>query len=170
MGTRIRTADRTRELMDNFRRIVQALRSSHRAATKANITGAQLFVLNTVGSAKKPLSIGEVAERTRTDPSTVSVVVERLVQRGLIRRVRSEDDGRRSELTLTPRGMRTEREVPPTVAQESLARALDKLKPQEAETLRRLLQRICVDMGCAEGDAPMMFEGDDNGVKRGSRV
>ncbi|HEX9162405.1 MAG TPA: MarR family transcriptional regulator, partial [Thermoanaerobaculia bacterium] len=84
---RRRRDDRTRRLMDDFRRIVQALRSSHRAATRAKITGAQLFVLNTLGTAKGPLSISEVAEKTRTDPSTVSVVVDKLVRRGLVRRV-----------------------------------------------------------------------------------
>ncbi|HSP34373.1 MAG TPA: MarR family transcriptional regulator [Thermoanaerobaculia bacterium] len=148
----------TKKLMDDFRRIVQALRSTHRAATKANLTGAQLFVLNTLGQSKEPMSITSVAEQTRTDPSTVSVVVARLVRKGLVHRTRSGDDGRRNELTLTPRGIRLERSVPATVAQQGLARALDKLDREEAEMLSSILQRICADMGCAETEPAMMFE------------
>ena len=151
-------AQLTKTLMDDFRRIVQVLRSSHRAATKANLTGAQLFVLNTISSAQRPMSISEVAEQTRTDPSTVSVVVERLVRKGLVQRRRSGDDARRNELTLTAKGMRVERNVPPTVAQQGLARALDKLDRKEAEFLSRILHRICSDMGCVEVEPAMLFE------------
>ena len=148
----------TKKLMDDFRRIVQVLRSSHRSATKANLTGAQLFVLNTLGQADAPMSISDVAEQTRTDPSTVSVVVDRLVRKGLVRRTRAGDDARRNELTLTAKGMRLERSVPPTVAQQGLARALDKLDRGEAEILDGILYRICVDMGCADTEPAMMFE------------
>ncbi len=151
-------AQLTKKLMDDFRRIVQVLRSTHRAATKANLTGAQLFVLNTLGQSKEPLSVSDVAEQTRTDPSTVSVVVDRLVRKRLVHRTRSGDDARRNELTLTVRGLRLQRAVPATVAQQGLARALDKLGRGEAETLSGLLQRICDDMGCAGTDAGMMFE------------
>lgn len=77
------------EIMDSFRRIVRALRSSHRAAGDLDLTGAQLFVLATLGTAVGPMGVKELAERTRTDQSTVSVVVGRLVDRGLVKRVRS---------------------------------------------------------------------------------
>ena len=159
-------AQATRTMMDDFRRIVQVLRSSHRAATKANLTGAQLFVLNTLRSANRPLSISEVAERTRTDPSTVSVVVDRLVRKGLVHRTRASEDARRNELTLTARGLRLEKKVPPTVAQHALARALDKLDRNEAETLRRLLHRICVEMGCAGTEPTMLFETEPQGSRK----
>jgi DNA-binding MarR family transcriptional regulator len=148
----------TQRTMDDFRRIVQVLRSSHRAAAKANLSGAQLFVLNTLRSANRPLSISEVAERTRTDPSTVSVVVNRLVRKGLVHRTRASEDARRNELTLTVRGLRLEKNLPPTVAHQALARALDKLDRKEAEALSRILHRICTEMGCAETEPAMLFE------------
>jgi len=148
----------TKKLMDDLRRIVQVLRSTHRAATKANLTGAQLFVLNTLGRSKAPMSISAVAEQTRTDPSTVSVVVDRLVRKGLVHRARSGDDARRNELTLTTRGARVERTVPPTVAQQGLARALDRLDRTEAEMLSGVLHRICADMGCEDAEPAMLFE------------
>lgn len=156
----------TRKMMDDFRRIVQMLRSAHRAASKANLTGAQLFVLTTLSEARRPLSVSEVAEQTRTDPSTVSVVVNRLVRKGLVHRTRAEDDARRNELTLTARGLRAEKSAPPTVAQQALARALDALDRDDAETLSAILHRICIELGCADAPAPMMFEDPQRRRKR----
>ncbi len=62
-------------MLDAIRRIVQALRESSRAAEKrVGLSGAQLFVLQTLGESPG-LSLNELAERTRTHQSSVSVVV-----------------------------------------------------------------------------------------------
>lgn len=145
-------------LMDAFRRIVQALRSSHRAAAYLNLTGAQLFVINALHDAHRPLSVRELAARTRTDPSTVSVVVTRLVKRGLVQRDRAADDSRRAELSLTRRGVSLQRKAPTTVAQERLLEALDSLSPRDAAVLQRLLMHIVNTMGVAEGPVEMLFD------------
>ncbi|HKB79660.1 MAG TPA: MarR family transcriptional regulator [Thermoanaerobaculia bacterium] len=150
--------ERAATLMDAFRRIVHALRSSHRAARYLNLTGAQLFVLNALHETGRPLSVGELAGRTRTDPSTVSVVVSRLVKRGLVQRVRAAEDSRRAELTLTRSGRALQRKAPTTVAQEKLAEALEGLSPRDAATLERILAHIVNTMGEAEAPAPMLFD------------
>jgi len=149
---------RVADLMDSFRRIVHALRSSHRAAAYLNLTGAQLFVLTALHEAGHPLSVSELAVRTRTDPSTVSVVVSRLVKRGLVQRVRAAEDSRRAELTLTRAGRTLQRKAPTTIAQEKLLEALASLSPRDAAALQRLLRRIVSAMGEAEAPAPMMFD------------
>jgi len=128
--------------MDAFRRIVHALRSSHRAAADLDLTGAQLFVLATLGAADEPMGIKDLAERTRTDQSTVSVVVGRLVDRGLVERARSTVDTRRVELSLTARGKMLQQKTPTTVAQQKLADALWRLSAADAATLARILKRI----------------------------
>ena len=58
-----------RHLMDDLRRIVRALRSSHRAAGYLTLTGAQLFVIKVLGEAGRPLSVNELAEATETTQS-----------------------------------------------------------------------------------------------------
>ncbi|MBV9477644.1 MAG: MarR family transcriptional regulator [Acidobacteria bacterium] len=146
------------EIMDSFRRIVHALRSSHRAAGNLELTGAQLFVLTTLGSADGPLGVKELAERTRTDQSTVSVVVGRLVDRGLVKRERSGEDTRRVELSLTARGRALQRKTPATVAQTRLAEALERLSRTDAAKLADLLARIVDLMGEADAPARMLFE------------
>lgn len=150
--------DRVAALMDAVRRIVHALRSSHRAAAYLNLTGAQLFVINALHDARRPLSVTELAARTRTDPSTVSVVVTRLVKRGLVRRVRAADDSRRVELSLTRRGKALQRKAPTTHSQERLMEALDNLSPRDAATLQRLLSYIVDAMGEAKAPVQMLFD------------
>lgn len=146
------------EAMDSFRRIVHALRSSHRAAGDVALTGAQLFVLTTLGAAKGPMGASELAERTRTDQSTVSVVVGRLVDRGLVHRGRSTVDTRRVELTLTARGKAVLRKTPTTVAQKKLADALEKLPAAEGAALAATLKTIVEAMGEADAPARMLFD------------
>ena len=149
------------ESMDAFRRIVHALRSSHRAASDLDLTGAQLFVLATLGDAGEPMGVKELAERTRTDQSTVSVVAGRLVDRGLIERARSSVDARRVELTLTARGRMLQQKTPTTVPQQKLAQALWHLSASDAGTLSRILKGIVEVMGEADAPAPMLFDEND---------
>src|SRR5438270_8768962 len=77
-------------ILDSIRRLVRLLRVSDRQAqADLGISGAQLFVLTELG--KTPaLSLGDLAGRKRTDQSSVSVVVTRLVQSGLVTRDRDE--------------------------------------------------------------------------------
>lgn len=148
----------TRHIMDQFRRIVRALRSSHRAAGHLNLTGAQLFVVNVIGEAQGPLSVNDVARLTETDQSTVSVVTNRLVERGLLQRERSAADSRRVELSLTAAGRALQKKAPATVAQQRLAAALQALAEGEAADLMRLLDKIVTAMQIGQEPAGMMFD------------
>ena len=157
-------------IMDSFRRIVHALRSSHRAAGHLDLTGAQLFVLVALGSAAGgPIGVKELADKTRTDPSTVSVVVGRLVNRGLVKRVRSASDTRRVELSLTARGRAALRKTPTTVAQSKLADALGRLSKADAATMKRTLKHIVEMMGEADAPATMLFDDGDTESAEGDR-
>jgi DNA-binding MarR family transcriptional regulator len=147
-----------KDVMDSIRRIVQALRSSHRAAGTMNLTAAQLFVISTLAEADGPLSVGELARRTRTDQSTVSVVVTRLVNKGLLKRQMSSADNRRVDVTLTAKGRTLQRKGPATVAQRRLADALERLAPREGAVLSRLLNGIVEEMGETDTPAEMLFE------------
>ncbi|HZI40736.1 MAG TPA: MarR family transcriptional regulator, partial [Gemmatimonadaceae bacterium] len=86
--------DDTARAMNAVRSVVRALRLNTRSIEgKLGISLAQLFVLQQL--ADKPSdSLNELAERTATHQSSVSVVVRRLVDRGLVTRVASESDRR----------------------------------------------------------------------------
>src|SRR3954469_8533224 len=88
----------TRAILDAVRRIVRTLHESSRAAEKSlGLTGAQLFVLQKLADAPG-LSLNALAAQTHTHQSSVSTVVSRLVERGLVLRPAAADDGRRLEL------------------------------------------------------------------------
>ena len=65
--------------------LVHALQSaSKRMATKVGMTGPQRLVIRIVGQ-RPGLSAGELAEILHVHPSTLTGVLQRLGQRGLIR-------------------------------------------------------------------------------------
>jgi DNA-binding MarR family transcriptional regulator len=147
----------SQRVLDSIRRLVQLLRLSDRAAERAvGLSGAQLFVLQELGR-EPALSLNDLAERTRTDQSSVSVVAARLVERDLVARERSLEDGRRVTISLTRSGQELLREAPP-VAQQKLLEALDSLSPSEQRRLSELFGRVVETMGADRGAAPMFFE------------
>jgi MarR family transcriptional regulator, lower aerobic nicotinate degradation pathway regulator len=147
----------TQHVMDSLRRIVRVLGASARGpAARHGATGAQLFVLHQIDAAPG-LSIGELAARTLTGQSTVSEVVSRLVERGLVARHADPSDARQTRLQLTARGRSTIRDTEPT-AQERLASGLASLAPAERDDLARALDRWLEAAGLAELPATMFFE------------
>lgn len=154
----------SQRILDSIRRLVRLLRVSDRQAqAELGVSGAQLFVLTELG--KTPaLSLGELAARTRTDQSSVSVVVTRLVEAGLVTRDRDERDARRLVLHLTKSG-RTMLQKAPVVAQERLLAIFDQMPPEELQRFAGTLQKIVDDAGAEEGPAPMLFEEEQGGVE-----
>lgn len=149
--------DEIREVLDSIRRIVRLLRlSSREAEREVGLTGAQLFVLHKLAEAKM-LSVNELAESTHTHQSSVSVVAQALVDKGLLARARAEDDARRLELTLTP-AARTLLRKAPGAAQDRLIQALEKLPAATRSQLAKSLARLVEEAGLGDEEAPMMFE------------
>src|SRR5882672_5587518 len=125
--------------MNAVRGIVRALRVNTRAIElKMGISLAQLFVLQQLED-RSADSLNELAERTATHQSSVSVVVRRLVDRGLVTRVASPADRRRVQIALTPEGEAMLRGAPPTV-QGDLMAGMARMKPDQQSTLAELLE------------------------------
>jgi DNA-binding MarR family transcriptional regulator len=143
--------------MNAIRRVVRFLRlSAQHAERTVGLSGAQLFVLQQVRE-RPAASLAELAERTVTDPSSVSAVVQRLANAGLVRKTRARRDRRRATLTLTDRGRALVRRAP-SAAQERLARALGTLPEADAAALERGLSALTKKMGLSQGLPPMFFE------------
>lgn len=149
----------SQRILDAIRRLVRLLRVSDRQAQmELGISGAQLFVLTELGRTPA-LSLNELAARTRTDQSSVSVVVTRLVEAGLVSRDRDERDARRLVLHLTPAGKALIDKAPP-VAQARLLAAFDRMPPADRKLFAELFEQIVHAAGADEGPAPMLFEED----------
>jgi DNA-binding MarR family transcriptional regulator len=143
--------------MNAIRSIVRALRVNTRSIeVKLGISLAQLFVLQQL--ADKPAeSLNELAERTATHQSSVSVVVRRLVDRGLVTRNAAPTDKRRVLIALTTAGESMLNGAPPTV-QSDLMAGMKRLSPDQRATLADLLEGWVRASGIDLGAPPMMFE------------
>jgi len=122
------------KVIDAIRSIVQSLRISGRAAEQhLGISSAQLYILQEL--AERPAqSINELAERTFTHQSSVSMVVSRLVEHRLVTRTAARADARRLSISLTPSGRALVRKAP-NAAQTRLIEALRVLSRSELHAL-----------------------------------
>lgn len=145
-----------------LRRIVRSLRLADRQAELAcGVSAAQLFVLETLGAAPH-LSQAELAVRTLTDQSSVSTVVAKLVERGLVARTPSRTDRRRTELALTAAGRATLARAP-GAPQAQVITAIRAMTARERAELVRALERLAAGMGADEVAPRMLFDTDDAG-------
>jgi len=166
MGAHINGRD-LRDVLDSIRRIVSALRLFDREAeARAGISGAQLFVLRQLDGAGG-ISVNELADRTHTHQSSVSVVVDKLVHRNLVNRQPSRRDRRSVELSLSPRGKQLLRSAP-AAAQERLIAALDEFPRRRRRQLAGLLLDLIQKTGI-EGHKPALFFEDKHPRQRRNR-
>lgn len=88
------------EQLPRLMRVIHALKASTAGDNRDRAAYVLLFPLVRLG----PLRQGALADLVHADPSTVSRHVATLVERGLVRRVADETDGRASRLVVTDAG------------------------------------------------------------------
>ncbi len=156
--------DEVRLALDGFRRIVQTLRNASRdAEQRLGLSAAQLFALQQLAAAPGT-SVNELAARTFTHQSSVSVVVRRLVAKRLVLKVTAREDRRRVRLAVTEAGRALLRRSPEPV-QERLIATLASFSARERQTLARALVNIADAMSSSAQPAAMFFE-DGAGARR----
>jgi len=159
----------SQRVLDSIRRIVRLLREESRASEESvGLSGAQLFVLQKLDAAH-PLSLNELAARTLTHQSSVSVVVTRLVERGLVERHPSARDKRRLELSLTTRGRALVSRAP-AAAQERIIAAVAALPARAQAQLAGTLESLVDALGVGDHAAPMFFADEATRGPRPGRV
>lgn len=132
-------------ILDTLRSIVRELRlASREAEQRVGVHGAQLHALRRLADSPAT-SLTELAERTHTDISSVSVVVSRLVEQGLVARKSADDDRRRLSLGLTARGRALLRRAPET-GTSRLLRAAASLSDREVHALATGLSKLVAGM------------------------
>jgi DNA-binding MarR family transcriptional regulator len=142
---------------DGLRWIVHGLRATGYAIERdLGVSGAQLFVLREL-AAEPGASIRRLSQRTLTDPSSVSVVVARLVERGLVDQKRDPKDARRSVLALSLRGKALLKKAPEPY-QARLIAALRTLSPRSLQQFRKALGQVLAALGVEAGAPPMFFD------------
>jgi DNA-binding MarR family transcriptional regulator len=166
MGSHTSNSD-IRLVLDSFRRIVHVLRLFDRDAQKRlGLSGAQVFVLEKLQEADG-ISINELADRTHTHQSSVSVVAQKLVGLKLVERTTSPTDGRRVELFLTKKGKQLLASAPPA-AQTRLISAIGAMPKTSRGMLGRLLLELIQNTGI-DRQSPALFFEDHAPRHRGRR-
>ena len=150
-------AQHARAVVNSLRRTIRAFRAAAQAAQEVlGVSGAQHFVLEKLADAPS-LSLNDLAARTMTHKSSVSVVVSRLVERGFVQRRRSTADGRSIVVTLTPAGRRALDRAPES-AQSRMLDALRRLRAGELAEFASLFERFNEALGVGTLEPVMIFE------------
>lgn len=128
-------------IVESLRVIVKAIRISGRdAERKLGVSGAQLHILQELHD-RPAQSINQLAARTYTHQSSVSMVVARLVHARLATRSASSKDARKAAISLTPAG-KAILSKSPTAAQGRILAALESMPHGEVQKLAESLQKL----------------------------
>ena len=115
-------------------------RMSKRMENTLGITGPQRLVLRVVGRFPG-LSAGELAHVVRLHPSTITGILQRLVDRGFLARERNRHDRRRVHLRLKSRALVFTRTSSGTVEQV-VSVALRRAGPTGVKAARKVLAEL----------------------------
>jgi DNA-binding MarR family transcriptional regulator len=122
-------------------------KTSKRMAASLGVTGMQRLVLRILGLFPG-IAAGEIATILHVHPSTLTGVLSRLLDQGLIARRTHEGDRRRAVLVLTARGRRVNGIKKGTV-EAGVQKALRDVSRQDRAVARRVLSTVCEAL---EGD------------------
>lgn len=140
-----------RALLDALRAVSRELRlAERRGDSQLGLQPAQLHALREL-AVRPAASLAELAARTHTDPSSASVVVQRLVERGLVLRREAKADHRRTELKATAAGRALAARAPAS-AVERIDGALAKIGERQAASLAHGLRALAHRLRAADGD------------------
>lgn len=114
--------------------------SSKHMATRFGITGPQRLVIRIVG--RHPgIAAGRIAEILHVHPSTLTGVLARLVERGVLTRTTDPADGRRALFGLTAAGKKLDGLRSGTI-EAKVRDALARIPPRELAATRRVLAAL----------------------------
>jgi len=114
--------------------------SSKRMGATLGVTGPQRLALRLV-SHFPGISPKEVAHLLQLHPSTITGVLQRLVDKGLLSRERHATDGRRAQLRVRPAAAKFTRKTTHTV-EAAVARALARMPKSSVRHARAVLSAI----------------------------
>lgn len=133
------------DVLRQFRLIFGSVRHHFRHVEEnCGISGSQLWVIREV-SADPGIGVSALAIKLSLHQSTCSQLVEALVARGLLKKMRLGEDQRRVGLRLTPRAAKVLASAP-GAAEGILPTALSGLSNQSLLALRAQLSRLIAEI------------------------
>lgn len=129
------------DVLISIRRIIQSVDLHSRYLVRHfGLTGPQLIILQVIAR-QREISISEIAKTVSLGQPTVTGILERLENRGLIIRRRSRRDKRRVFISATEACLQVMEKAPPPL-QEHFIEAFGSLQDWEQSMILAALQRI----------------------------
>lgn len=149
--------DKYQEVLVALRRVIRAtdLHSKHLVRT-AGLTASQVLILQAIAKHQQATP-SQLAKAISLSQATVTTIVDRLEERGLIERERSQKDRRKVYLRLTDLGS-TVLEQAPAPLQEHFIRQFGRLESWEQMSIISSLQRVAAMMDAEEIDASPILD------------
>jgi DNA-binding MarR family transcriptional regulator len=146
-------------IVQGLRRITRAIELySHDVEREYGLTGPQLWALRNL-LREGPMTPSQLAQSLAVDQSSVSGLLRRLEQKGLVSRTRVPEDQRSVRIELTPEGRSLCRRAP-EAAQGKLLHGLSGMTPARVKALRRSIQTLVEAMEASNVTARFFFSDD----------
>jgi len=165
--------DSIEQVLVALRRVIRAtdLHSKYLVKT-TGLTAPQLLVLQSIRRVEG-ITSGELAREVNLSQATITNILDRLENKGMVRRERSEEDKRRVNVFLTDDGLDALKDSPLPM-QESFVREFRDLQDWEQTQIISALQRVATMMDAQHIDAsPVLDVGEldrPEGVQKFERV
>lgn len=136
-----------KDIVLSLRRISKLIyQDSRKMAKQFGITAPQSYVLQTLHQTGEPLSSANLSLQLGVTPSNITGIIDRLEEKGLLKRKPKENDRRTTLIELSETGRDMSRSLP-DVVEIKLITGLRDLKPTEIFGIYSGLQKIIETIG-----------------------
>ena len=134
-----------KEVLKHFREIyIQAKSELKDNVKKTGLSGSQLWIMQQIYNFNG-ISNSELAKNLTLHVSTCSILVNKLIKKGLVEKVRSSTDERKIVLTFTSKGKQLMAKAPKS-PEGAIPSTLKKLNIEELEELNTVLTKFAKKM------------------------
>ena len=134
-----------KEVLKHFREIyIQAKSELKDNVKKTGLSGSQLWIMQQIYNFNG-ISNSELAKNLTLHVSTCSILVNKLIQKGLVEKTRSPTDERMIVLTITSKGKQLMAKAPKS-PEGAIPSTLKKLNIEELEELNTVLTKFAKKM------------------------
>lgn len=149
------------EIVDDLRRIFQAVHSYTRRAKKSSgLTAPQLWAIKMIADSG-PIRVSDLSKKMYLHPATVIGILDRLTKHGLIQKKRSRRDRRVVHATLTKEGNKMVKQSP-EVAQGMIVSGLEALSVQRLESISGGMREMVRILQAQELPPKLLFSREVN--------
>lgn len=160
----LKTSHLCNDVLISLRKITQAIDLHSRSLSrKYGLTGPQLIILQEISN-NKHISVTELGKLVSLSQGTVTDILSRLEKKGLIHKERSQNDKRRTELSVNEKSRQILEKTPPPL-QETFLESFSALEEWEQLMILSSLHRIVNMMSAKQIDAsPILASGPISGL------